>query len=107
MYNRTMRIIVFFDLPVTNNKDRKNYTAFRKALIKEGFSMMQFSVYVRIVRNHDDARKYLNRVKNFLPPIGSVRAMIVTEKQYNSMILLVGEKTATEQFLTSDDIIEV
>ena len=107
MYDRTMRIIVFFDLPVTSNEDRKNYALFRKSLLKEGFSMMQFSVYVRIVRNHADAKKYVNKVKSFLPPVGSVRAMIVTEKQYNSMILLVGEKTATEQFLTPDDILEI
>ena len=102
-----MRIIIFFDLPVTSNEDRKNYALFRKSLIKEGFSMMQFSVYVRIVRNHDDAKKYVNKVRGFLPPVGSVRAMIVTEKQYNSMILLVGDRTATEQYLTPDDIIEI
>ncbi len=69
--------------------------------------MLQFSVYVRIVRNHDDAKKYVNRVKSFLPPKGSVRTMIITEKQYNSMTVLVGSKTATENFLTPDDIIEI
>ena len=102
-----MRIMVFFDLPVTTKTDRRNYTDFRKYLIKSGYMMIQFSVYSRIVRNHDDSKKYIRDLKRNLPPKGSVRVMIVTEKQYNSIEILVGEKTATENFLTDEDILEI
>ena len=46
-----MRIIVFFDLPTTSAIDLKNYRNFRKFLIKEGFMMMQESVYTKITKN--------------------------------------------------------
>ena len=55
MVDRFMRIIVFFDLPVSTKKQRKEASDFRKFLINDGFIMLQFSVYSRTVRNHDDA----------------------------------------------------
>ena len=102
-----MRVLVFFDLPVTSKKDRKEYAKFRGFLIKDGYDMVQFSVYSRITQNHDDAKKHIERIKKNLPPKGSVRVMQVTEKQYNSMFILVGERTATEDFLTPDDFLEL
>ena len=107
MINRSMRVLVFFDLPVMSKKDRKAYTKFRSFLIKDGYDMVQFSVYSRITQNHDDAKKHIERIKKNLPPKGSVRVMQVTEKQYNSMLILVGERTATEDFLTPDDFTEL
>ena len=102
-----MKIMVFFDLPVTTKAKRKAYSKFRKNLISEGFSMLQFSVYVRTVRNNDDARKYVSRVSSFLPSEGSVRIMTVTEKQFDSMQIVVGEKTMEENYLDTKDIIEL
>ena len=107
MTNRCMRIVVMFDLPVASKKDRKEYAKFRKYLVTDGFDMLQFSVYSRITQNHDDARQHIERLTKNLPPKGSVRVMQVTEKQYNSMLILVGEKTATEDFLTPAEFIEL
>lgn len=107
MVNRIMRVLVMFDLPVTTEKDRKEYTRFRKHLISDGFSMLQFSIYCRITRNHDDAKKHIQRLKFNLPPEGSVRVMSITEKQYSSMQILVGEKTAGEILLTTAELIEL
>ncbi len=103
MNNRFMRILVMFDLPVKETKDRKAYSKFRKFLINDGYDMLQFSVYSRITQNHDDADKHIERLSRNLPSKGSVRVMKVTEKQYNSMKILVGEKTATEDFLKPED----
>lgn len=99
--------MVFFDLPVASSKDRKAYAAFRKYLIQDGYDMLQFSVYSRITQNHDDAKKHIDRLRKHLPPKGSVRVMQVTEKQYNSRLILVGERTATENFLTPTDFVEL
>ena len=107
MVNRFMRIMIFFDLPVTTKKDRKAYAEFRRFLIKDGFIMIQYSVYSRTVRNHDDAQKHCRIVERNVPPKGSVRALIVTEKQYSSMKLLVGERLAVENLLDNSDIIEL
>ena len=102
-----MRIIVMFDLPTATTEDKREYLHFRTGLIKLGFDMLQFSVYSRITRNNDDARKYINKVKAILPPVGSVRVLQVTKKQYAGMIIMLGEKTPTENLLTTEDLIEL
>ncbi len=107
MINRFMRILVLFDLPVTTKRARKHYMNFRKFLIKDGYDMLQYSVYCRVVRNHDDSKKHITRLKTNLPPQGSVRVMLVTEKQYSSMEILVGTKTASENFLCPEELLEV
>lgn len=107
MYNRFMRIIVIFDLPTATTEDKREYMHFRKGLIKLGFDMLQYSVYSRITRNNDDARKYINKVKSILPPVGSVRVLQVTEKQYSGMIIMLGDKTPTENLLNTEDLIEL
>lgn len=102
-----MKVMVFFDLPVSTKEKRKAYADFRKKLINNGFSMLQFSVYSRTVRNNDDARKYVGIIKGFLPPEGSVRIMTVTDKQYDSMEIVVGSKTMEENYLDTKEIIEL
>ena len=107
MINRFMRVLVLFDLPVASKRDRKAYARFRQFLIRDGYDMLQFSVYSRITQNHDDAAKHIERLAKNLPPKGSVRVLQVTERQYNSMLILLGGKTATEDFLTPSDFIEL
>jgi len=107
MVNRNMRVMVFFDLPVTTKRQKRNYSAFHRYLVRDGYQMIQYSVYSRITRNHDDANKYVKRLQANLPPEGSVRVMVVTENQYNSMKVLVGNITATESFLSPRELIEV
>ena len=82
MYNRFMRIIVMFDLPTATTEDKREYLHFRTGLIKLGFDMLQFSVYSRITRNNDDARKYVNKVKAILPPVARC---VYCRLQKNSM----------------------
>lgn len=107
MVDRFMKVMVFFDLPVNTKDRRKEYSQFRKGLIKEGFVMLQYSVYARTVRNSDDAAKYVERIKSILPDEGSVRIMTVTDKQYNSIEIVVGKKLAEEDLLDTRDIIEL
>ncbi len=105
MYNRFMRILILFDLPVAQPSDRRDYSRFRKFLVEDGYAMMQFSVYCRTVRNHDDAEKHLQRVKRNLPNKGSVRALLITEKQYENMQILLGAGYENESFLDSSDLL--
>lgn len=107
MVDRFMRIIVFFDLPVSTRSKRKEYAKFRKFLINDGYIMLQYSVYSKTVRNFDDAKKHCRYLQCVVPPEGSVRVMTVTEKQYASMELLTGERLKSEDLLDSRDIIEL
>lgn len=87
---RFMRLMVFFDLPVVLKADRRAYTVFRRFLLNDGYDMLQFSVYGRILNGADAERKHMQRLMQNLPPAGSVRVLSVTEKQFASMKLLVG-----------------
>lgn len=92
-----MRILVMFDLPVKTPKERKIYTNFRKALLKDGYVMIQYSIYYRICKGLDDVYKHEKRLDGFLPENGAIRTMVITEKQYEDMKILVGKKTEYEK----------
>ena len=92
---RGMWLFTMFDLPVTTKKARKRYTEFRKALIKEGFSMMQYSVYARYCPSEEMADAYKRRIHTHLPPEGYVRLLMVTDRQFGKMESFIGEKDAS------------
>ena len=77
-----MRLILFFDLPVTTKKDRKTYAQFRKYLIQNGYMMMQYSVYCKIFANREAAVKHVANLEKSVPKKGQIRLLLVTEKQY-------------------------
>jgi CRISPR-associated protein Cas2 len=75
-------VFVLFDLPTETKKDRKQYAQFRKNLQKDGFSMMQYSIYVRHCNSSENAEVHIKRVKSFLPPKGEVIILTLTDKQF-------------------------
>lgn len=85
-----MRVFVFFDLPVETLENRRDYNRFRRFLIKNGFIMMQESVYCRMVLNQTVANSVLNNIKKNKPPAGSVQVLNVTEKQFEKMEFITG-----------------
>ena len=85
-----MRLIVFFDLPMENGQDRREYAIFRRFLIKSGFIMMQKSVYCKLAINQDAADAALEKVKKNKPARGTVQALIITEKQYGKIEYILG-----------------
>lgn len=99
-----MRILVFFDLPVVQKKDRKEYQQFRKFLLNDGYIMLQYSVYSRICNGTDGVNKHMIRLKGNLPPRGSVRYLQVTEKQYSEMKFLVGKEKPQEKVVNSSQL---
>ena len=100
-----MRILVFFDLPVVTKEERKIYTCFRKFLIEDGYDMLQFSVYCRIVNGEDAVDRHLRRLKGALPQNGSVRFLQITDRQYAAMKVLLGEKTIREKKVDSKQML--
>jgi len=102
--NIFMRLFVFFDLPVKQKEDRKIATKFRKELLNEGFTMLQFSVYCRICRGQDIVEREIRRIKQVLPPKGNIRILQVTDKQYGSMEFLVG-KPKKEEIIGAEQLL--
>jgi CRISPR-associated protein Cas2 len=94
---RVLWMFVFFDLPVRTKADRRAASRFRNYLKDDGFLMLQFSVYARVMRGEAAAEKHAQRVVRNLPTKGSVRVLQVTDKQYARMRLLVGEATKSER----------
>lgn len=87
-----MRVMIMFDLPTTTKEDVRIYTKFRKQLINEGFLMLQYSIYMKSCLNKEAATGVVKKIKKYIPQDGHVRALIITEKQYEKMIILVGEE---------------
>ena len=86
MSYRFMRVVVFFDLPTITDKDKKEYRRFRKLLIRNGFVMMQESVYVKMVLNQTVQNSVIKLLKKSRPANGLVQALIVTEKQFSNIV---------------------
>ena len=100
-----MRLLVFFDLPVTTPAFKRAYVIFRRFLLKDGYDMIQWSVYGRVVNGADSAEKHLKRLAKNLPKEGSVRYLQLTEKQFTSMKLLVGTRTVQEKKVNADQML--
>ncbi|MEB6570409.1 CRISPR-associated endonuclease Cas2 [Staphylococcus auricularis] len=88
-----------FDLPVETKKQRRIYNKFRKRLTEEGFLMMQYSIYIKSVINKDAAKTTIANVNRYLPTEGHVRALVITEKQYEKMQILLGEENQNIEIL--------
>lgn len=89
---RIMWILVLFDLPTETKKDRKNYSVFRKKLINDGFTMFQFSIYMRHCPSRENADLHIKRVKLNLPPNGHIGILRITDKQFGMMELFFNKK---------------
>lgn len=83
---RIMWLFVFFDLPTETKKDRRNASLFRKNLLKDGFTMMQYSVYMRHCASSESADVHEKRINNLLPPYGKVSILRITDKQFGNIM---------------------
>lgn len=89
---RILWVLVFFDLPTETKKERSIASKFRKEIIRDGFAMFQFSIYLRHCSSRENAEVHIKRVKNLLPEKGHIGIMTVTDKQFGMMELFYGKK---------------
>lgn len=85
-----MWVLVMFDLPVVQRKERKAATEFRNSLLDMGFEMSQFSVYMRFCTSSAQVETYCKKVESALPPGGKVNILQFTDKQYERIISFHG-----------------
>lgn len=89
---RVMWILVFFDLPTDTKKERKAASDFRKLLLRDGFTMFQFSIYVRHCASSENADVHVKRVQSFLPQLGQVGILCITDKQFAQIKIFYGKR---------------
>jgi len=89
---RSMWVLVFFDLPTDTKKERREASQFRKKLLKDGFAMFQFSIYMRFCASRENAQVHSARTKINLPKKGHVGILTITDKQFGMMELFIGKK---------------
>ena len=81
-----------FDLPINSSDEKTYYTLFRKNILKLGYFMIQYSIYTKVISSKTMVEQHINKLKKIIPPWGSIRAIVLTEKQYNDMYVLSGNK---------------
>lgn len=89
---RTMWVMVLFDIPTETKKQRKAASRFRKELIQDGFTMFQFSIYMRHCPSRENAEVHIRRVKINLPEYGHIGILRITDKQFEAMELYYAKK---------------
>ena len=85
-----MWLFIMFDFPTITTKDKKESARFRKDLEKDGFTMHQFSIYIRYCASLEIAKVHIKRVKSLVPLVGKVSILMVNDKQYSKMINIWG-----------------
>lgn len=101
-----MRILVFFDLPTDTLEDKRNYRKFRRYLIKNGYIMLQESVYAKLALNKTVVNSSIMGLKQNKPESGDIQALIVTENQFSRMEYIAGEKN-TDIIDTDERFVEL
>lgn len=100
-----MRMLVFFDLPVKTKQQRRAASRFRHFLLADGYYMVQFSVYARICCGMDSVQTHRQRLRREVPPQGSVRLLVITEKQYTNLEILLGKPSVYDETNPADPLI--
>ena len=87
-----MWVIAMFDLPTDTPKKRRAYALFRKHLLKDGFTMMQYSVYIRHCASIENAKTHVTRMGKKAPLAGEVRFLTITDKQFGRIEIHRGKR---------------
>ncbi|MFV0607050.1 MAG: CRISPR-associated endonuclease Cas2 [Niabella sp.] len=90
---RVMWVMVMFDMPTETKADRKRYAKFRKRILDDGFTMFQFSMYLRHCSSRENANVHIQRVKRILPDKGHIGILCITDKQFGLMEIFRGKET--------------
>ena len=90
---RIMWLYVLFDLPTNTKRERGHAARFRKMLLKDGFSMLQYSVYIRHCPSKENALVHIRRVETGVPKKGYVSILTVTDKQFSQMMNFSGKES--------------
>ena len=100
-----MRILLIYDLPVIEESDRKIYSRFHRDITRLGFYMLQYSVYSKVIQNDTSMKQYFTKIERITPKKGNVILLKITEKQYQDMIYLRGEKNKFDVLVGGKELV--
>lgn|SRR5574344_1418417 len=106
MNYRIMRLLLFFDLPVEKSSQRHDYSVFVRNIKKTGFYMLQESVYVKLCLDVQSAKSVIANVRTFSPKDGSIFVLTITENQFASIDLILGD-SVTDVINNDERLIEL
>lgn len=92
-----MWMFVLFDLPVVEKQERRDATLFRKFLLDHGFSMVQYSIYIKLFSSKESSEKYYKLIQECLPGEGKVDIIMITDKQYSGIVSYNGRKKTSKK----------
>jgi len=87
-----MWVLVMYDLPTDTKKERKAAAKFRKEIMSDGFTMFQFSLYIRHCASMENAQVHIKRVKSLLPEYGNIGILCITDKQFGDIQIYTSRK---------------
>ncbi len=90
---RILWVMILFDLPTETKAEKSIHAKFRKEIMRDGFNMFQFSIYLRHCSSRENADVHVKRVKGLLPEKGHVAILTITDKQFGMIELFYGKKT--------------
>lgn len=100
-----MRLILLYDLPVSEDIDQKIYNKFHKDIIRLGFYMLQYSIYTKVVVNDTLQKQYISKIERIIPKKGNIILFKITEKQYQDIIYLRGEKNKFDVLVGGKELV--
>ena len=104
-YYKQMRLILIYDLPMTDEEDRRIYSRFHKDINSIGFHMMQYSVYSKVIQNDTVYQQLRVKINKIIPKKGQILLFKITEKQYQDIIYLRGEKNKFEVIVGGNELV--
>lgn len=104
-YYKQMRVLLIYDLPMEEEKDRRIYNKFHKDIISLGFYMLQFSVYTKVIQNETAFKQQYIKLRKLIPSKGNIIILRITEKQYQDMIYLTGERNKYDLLVGGKELV--
>ena len=102
---KQVRVLILYDLPMSEIEDRKEYSKFRREMLKLGCYLVQFSVYAKVIKNEVYYKSFIDKLKKILPKKGEVRVIKLTEKQYEDMLFLNGASNNYEKRISNNNLV--
>ena len=102
---KQVRVLILYDLPMSEIEDRKEYSKFRREMLKLGCYLVQFSVYAKVIKNEVYYKSFIDKLKRILPKKGEVRVIKLTEKQYEDMLFLNGASNNYEKRISNNNLV--
>lgn len=102
-----MRILLLFDLPSVESYEKKEYRVFKQALAKNGYTMIQFSVYMKPMNGQIKIDNEIKKLSKYIPDSGNIRLLQMTEKQYQEMHIILGCKKINEIYNNSERYVKI